>query len=602
MYQIEAVHLDLAICEPRFWEAFDLRRHSPPLPLSPFPFMASWATVAATAAVPTPQSHETPANAKTSLLVVDANALISGTATWQTMAERILSTPEVLNEVRDASSRALLDTLSYKIETRTPPESSINAIRAFANATGDIYSISGPDLRLLALCHAVECERYGTEHLRTRPVRHTKRGGRIHQGKIPGWDETIGDEGEWAEVEAAEADSSEVMDAESRIRHAGSLAGGTGSGSGTGDGTDSSANQINQVTNKCKIGEGERSLSVAAADRSSQPTTTDDGLDHGEEDEEQEDDNSDEWVGVKSQRARRRQQRKTMRKQLALVDDLEAMERERRAREIGWGASWGEDENKKDKKGQKEEEQDNKRNTTGQEEDPWKDEDESDASSWTSADEGDDEGDDPATTRSSESPHDALPPHPNGRGESSVGLLTADFAMQNVALQMGLRVVAVSGLRIKELSQYVLRCHACFSVVRDMSRLFCPKCGNRSLDKVQVRVDENGTEHIGTRRRHFLRGTQFSLPAPRGGRAGATNNPILREDDRRLLRLAHRAKKKAARQALREGGAFDPEYTYADNWFAAGGGEAAQGLEALVSSWKNNPNERKQTRSNRRRK
>jgi RNA-binding protein NOB1 len=42
------------------------------------------------------------------------------------------------------------------------------------------------------------------------------------------------------------------------------------------------------------------------------------------------------------------------------------------------------------------------------------------------------------------------------------GCMTADFAMQNVLLQMGLNLVGVEGKRIQKVKSWVLRCHACF--------------------------------------------------------------------------------------------------------------------------------------------
>jgi len=41
-------------------------------------------------------------------------------------------------------------------------------------------------------------------------------------------------------------------------------------------------------------------------------------------------------------------------------------------------------------------------------------------------------------------------------------VLTGDFAMQNVGLQMGLNVLGSGGKRVKEVRTWVLRCHACF--------------------------------------------------------------------------------------------------------------------------------------------
>ena len=42
------------------------------------------------------------------------------------------------------------------------------------------------------------------------------------------------------------------------------------------------------------------------------------------------------------------------------------------------------------------------------------------------------------------------------------GCMTADFAMQNVLLQMGLHLVGLEGKRIEKVKSWVLRCHACF--------------------------------------------------------------------------------------------------------------------------------------------
>lgn len=56
-----------------------------------------------------------------------------------------------------------------------------------------------------------------------------------------------------------------------------------------------------------------------------------------------------------------------------------------------------------------------------------------------------------------------------GKGKSqgplSVACMTADYAMQNVLLQMGLNLVGVEGKRITTVKSWVLRCHACFKYV-----------------------------------------------------------------------------------------------------------------------------------------
>ena len=47
---------------------------------------------------------------------------------------------------------------------------------------------------------------------------------------------------------------------------------------------------------------------------------------------------------------------------------------------------------------------------------------------------------------------------------SRVVCVTADYAMQNVILQMGLRLAAPDGMRITRTRRWALRCTACFQV------------------------------------------------------------------------------------------------------------------------------------------
>lgn len=58
-----------------------------------------------------------------------------------------------------------------------------------------------------------------------------------------------------------------------------------------------------------------------------------------------------------------------------------------------------------------------------------------------------------------------LLPSAKGKGKEEiigVGCMTADFAMQNVLLQMGLNLVSTDGKKIDKVKSWVLRCHACF--------------------------------------------------------------------------------------------------------------------------------------------
>uniref|UniRef100_A0A224XNY1 RNA-binding protein NOB1 n=1 Tax=Panstrongylus lignarius TaxID=156445 RepID=A0A224XNY1_9HEMI len=123
-----------------------------------------------------------------------------------------------------------------------------------------------------------------------------------------------------------------------------------------------------------------------------------------------------------------------------------------------------------------------------------------------------------------------------------VACYSTDFSIQNVLKQIGLNVVSKDGLLISNINTYILRCYACFQIVPPSSRVFCPKCGNKTLKRVSVYVDSDGKQHIriNFRRPLTARGKKFPLPRPKGGKHAV--NPILCEDQRvpqqRLSKLA----------------------------------------------------------------
>jgi RNA-binding protein NOB1 len=143
-----------------------------------------------------------------------------------------------------------------------------------------------------------------------------------------------------------------------------------------------------------------------------------------------------------------------------------------------------------------------------------------------------------------------------------VACITSDFAMQNVLLQMGLHLLSFDGMVVKTLKSYVLRCHACFKSTPIMDKQFCPSCGNATLLRTTVSVDEQGEMHYHLKK-HFQyrkRGTRFSIPMPHGGQK---QDLIFREDQKeyqRAVKTQVRQKEKLA-MASNAGGVFDAEYT-----------------------------------------
>jgi len=112
----------------------------------------------------------------------------------------------------------------------------------------------------------------------------------------------------------------------------------------------------------------------------------------------------------------------------------------------------------------------------------------------------------------------------------NVACMTSDFAMQNVLKQLGIHVTASDGRVIRHTRTFILRCYGCFRTTTDVTKIFCPRCGNKTLKRVSVSVDGNGKQviHINTRKPLTAKFKNQPLPAPKGGKHAC--NPILFED------------------------------------------------------------------------
>ncbi|CCW63849.1 unnamed protein product [Phytomonas sp. EM1] len=117
--------------------------------------------------------------------------------------------------------------------------------------------------------------------------------------------------------------------------------------------------------------------------------------------------------------------------------------------------------------------------------------------------------------------------------DGGIACVTSDYAMQNTLLHLGVPIVGVSGMRIRELRLWLLRCTACFTLVSDTTRQFCPSCGSGdTLRRVNYVVDTDGKKQlfINFRKPISTRGTVYNLPKPRGGKRGTNRTLVLRED------------------------------------------------------------------------
>eukprot|EP00825_Cyclidium_porcatum_P016209 TRINITY_DN1931_c0_g1_i9.p3 TRINITY_DN1931_c0_g1~~TRINITY_DN1931_c0_g1_i9.p3 ORF type:complete len:229 (+),score=58.17 TRINITY_DN1931_c0_g1_i9:1726-2412(+) len=113
----------------------------------------------------------------------------------------------------------------------------------------------------------------------------------------------------------------------------------------------------------------------------------------------------------------------------------------------------------------------------------------------------------------------------------NVFVMTADFSMQNVLLQIGIPILSIDGLMIQKAKRFVLECYGCHKITRDYTKQFCPSCGNHSLLKVTCSINEDGSITL-YRKKGFQvnqRGFIYSIPKQKGGRKN--NDLILREDE-----------------------------------------------------------------------
>lgn len=100
-----------------------------------------------------------------------------------------------------------------------------------------------------------------------------------------------------------------------------------------------------------------------------------------------------------------------------------------------------------------------------------------------------------------------------------------------------------------------------YRICKDHSKKFCPSCGNPSLLRATVTVSAPNAAkdapvmqvHLKPNFQYRIRGTKYSIPAPKPGSAktGAGEGLILREDQAEWMRAKKRADGKREREEAR---------------------------------------------------
>eukprot|EP01128_Nolandella_sp_AFSM9_P010625 TRINITY_DN7381_c0_g1_i1.p1 TRINITY_DN7381_c0_g1~~TRINITY_DN7381_c0_g1_i1.p1 ORF type:complete len:361 (+),score=80.40 TRINITY_DN7381_c0_g1_i1:103-1083(+) len=85
-----------------------------------------------------------------------------------TLADTVVTVPEVLKEVRDSKARHFLASLPNEITAISPSAESLKRVCDFARLTGDFSSLSITDLKVIALAYQMDVEEKGSsDHIRS---------------------------------------------------------------------------------------------------------------------------------------------------------------------------------------------------------------------------------------------------------------------------------------------------------------------------------------------------------------------------------------------------------------------------------------------------
>ena len=145
-----------------------------------------------------------------------------------------------------------------------------------------------------------------------------------------------------------------------------------------------------------------------------------------------------------------------------------------------------------------------------------------------------------------------------------VSCFTTDFTVQNTLLQLGITAIGVEGRQIKHVRTWVLRCHACYTLVTDTTKQFCPACGSgNTLKRVSYTIDaETGEKKIWINEKHRIvtRGLRYNLPKPRWGAHGTNKTLVLREDQLRDFGKDKRTRNNAKLRELRKNLSVSEEF------------------------------------------
>ncbi|XP_063951101.1 RNA-binding protein NOB1-like [Lytechinus pictus] len=459
------------------------------------------------------------AKLKAEHVVVDAVAFFKNVQ-LQDVAESVHTLQAVVNEIRDKATRQRLSVLPYDIKFREPSSECIQIVSDFARKTGDYQSLSAVDIRVIALAYQLTKEIVGTDGLKKQPetkITYSASKKPIQNAK---------------DIAGFYYPTSKNGPRDSNLQEDDDGTPGTPEDNSTAGDVKLELSDISskdeEGVDKMEEGEGEEDErtcdEVTEEDREAGKDFDNEGGQREGEDNQEEETKMENMMDLRTDQCKDEDITEPSIDQKTPIDE---------AKDANIG-----DLNIDEDDGEVIEEDDIEEEDEDDDEMGW------------------------ITPQNISQVREQM----GGSGETSlegirVGCMTTDFAMQNVLIQIGIPVISVNGMLIKHAKSFVLRCHDCFKVTHDMGKVFCPKCGNKSLDKVTMTIDEDGTRryHMSRRRPVNTRGLRYALPKPQGGKHAS--NPVLYPDQRI-------PQNRDARRGQKKTNVFDPDFDAMSSPFA----------------------------------
>ena len=453
-------------------------------------------------------------------IVLDAGPIIKNEPSVSTLlgqAETLYTIPSVVDEIRDAVTRIRIEnTLLPFLKLRSPKPASIKVISDFARKTGDLEVLSRPDIHLMALAYELECERnHGDWRLRSTPGQKGLNGVKPESLKADAQRET-----EAVAERVKEIEGERVAPPETRGAWGTSIPSAADSLSSEKPVEENINEKLEDShTSSPNKGETQQTVLEATPSRSegpvepiptpaaeSTPEVLKETLESTHISSPETDEVQEPVADVPSAEATA----ELVSASDPSVEEVEASESEESDDEGGW------------------------------------------------------------ITPSNLNKHqekDANGPRKPSKAppRMEVVTITSDYAMQNVLLRMNLNLMAPNLARIRELKTWVLRCHACFFITKDMSKQFCARCGKPTLLRASCSTDKNGNfkVHLKKNMQWNTRGNVYSIPKPvagtsngklvaGGGKGGWGQSLILAEDQKEYLQAMTGARRNKEKDLMDE--------------------------------------------------